>query len=182
MNPNHINISKPNYFTQLMYHTFKFFLRETIYNRRLIKMLQNSMVLPKYNMNANELLYATAGQARIQVVNDNGQNVLDKQVQKGQLVVIPQGFAYVIHSQENNFRSQGNNNFEWISFKTNANAMISTLAGRTSALRALPLQVISNAYQISLEEARRIKFNTLETTLTHASGGQQQYIEQIVEA
>ncbi|CAN8326292.1 unnamed protein product [Cochlearia groenlandica] len=135
----------------------------------------NAMVLPKYNMNANEILYCTGGQGRIQVVNDNGQNVLDKQVQKGQLVVIPQGFAYAIQSQRNNF--------EWISFKTNANAMISTLAGRTSALRALPLQVISNGYQISLEEARKIKFNTLETTLTHAQGGQQHHlIEEIVEA
>ncbi|XP_048593675.1 cruciferin CRU1-like isoform X1 [Brassica napus] len=133
----------------------------------------NAMVLPKYNMNANEILYCTRGQARIQVVNDNGQNVLDQQVQKGQLVVIPQGFAYVVQSQ---------NNFEWISFKTNANAMISTLAGRTSALRALPLEVLTNAYQISLEEARRIKFNTLETTLTHARSGQQQLIDQIVEA
>ncbi|ESQ37783.1 hypothetical protein EUTSA_v10029458mg [Eutrema salsugineum] len=134
----------------------------------------NAMVLPKYNMNANEILYCTGGQARIQVVNDNGQNVLDQQVQKGQLVVIPQGFAYVVQSR--------GNNFEWISFKTNANAMISTLAGRTSALRAFPLAVISNAYQIPLEEARKIKFNTLETTLTHARGGQQQLIEEIVEA
>ncbi|VVA89834.1 unnamed protein product [Arabis nemorensis] len=132
----------------------------------------NAMVLPKYNMNANEILYCTAGQGRIQVVNDNGQNVLDQQVQKGQLVVIPQGFAYVVQSH--------GNNFEWISFKTNANAMINTLAGRTSALRAFPLEVITNGYQISLEEARKIKFNTLETTLTHSSGGQQ-LIEEIVE-
>lgn len=132
------------------------------------------MVLPKYNMNANEILYCTQGQARIQVVNDNGQNVLDQQVQKGQLVVIPQGFAYVVQSHQNNF--------EWISFKTNANAMVSTLAGRTSALRALPLEVLTNAFQISLEEARRIKFNTLETTLTRARGGQPQLIEEIVEA
>jgi len=134
----------------------------------------NAMVLPKYNMNANEILYCTGGQARIQVVNDNGQNVLDQQVQKGQLVVIPQGFAYAVVSR--------GNNFEWISFKTHANAMISTLAGRTSALSALPLEVIANGYQVSLEEARRIKFNTLETTLTHAQSGQQQLIEQIVEA
>ncbi|XP_019087322.1 PREDICTED: 12S seed storage protein CRC-like [Camelina sativa] len=105
----------------------------------------NAMVLPKYNMNANEILYCTGGQGRIQVVNDNGQNVLDQQVQKGQLVVIPQGFAYVVQSH--------GNNFEWISFKTNENA-----------------------------EARRIKFNTLETTLTRSAGRQQQYIEEIVEA
>ncbi|ESQ54397.1 hypothetical protein EUTSA_v10027035mg [Eutrema salsugineum] len=135
---------------------------------------RNAMVLPKYNMNANEILYCTAGQGKIQVVNDNGQNVLDQQVQKGQLVVIPQGFAYVVQSHENNF--------EWISFKTNANAMISTLAGRTSALRALPLQVITNGFQIPLEEAKKIKFNTLETTLTRARGGQPQLIEEIVEA
>lgn len=132
------------------------------------------MVLPKYNMNANEIMYCTGGQARIQVVNDNGQNVLDQQVQKGQLVVIPQGFAYAVVSHANKF--------EWISFKTNANAMISTLAGRTSALRALPLQVITNGFRVSLEEARRIKFNTLETTLTEAAGGQQQLIEEIVRA
>ncbi|AEE85499.1 cruciferin 3 [Arabidopsis thaliana] len=135
----------------------------------------NAMVLPKYNMNANEILYCTGGQGRIQVVNDNGQNVLDQQVQKGQLVVIPQGFAYVVQSH--------GNKFEWISFKTNENAMISTLAGRTSLLRALPLEVISNGFQISPEEARKIKFNTLETTLTRAAGRQQQQlIEEIVEA
>ncbi|KAL1203190.1 Cruciferin PGCRURSE5 [Cardamine amara subsp. amara] len=135
---------------------------------------RNAMVLPKYNMNANEILYCTGGEARIQVVNDNGQNVLDQQVQKGQLVVIPQGFAYAAISR--------GNKFEWISFKTNANAMISTLAGRTSAFRALPLEVISNGFQVSLEEARKIKFNTLETTLTEARSGRQQLIEEIVEA
>ncbi|CAN8273547.1 unnamed protein product [Cochlearia groenlandica] len=142
--------------------------------RGIIK--NNAMVLPKYNMNANEVLYCTSGQGNIQVVNDNGQNVLNQQVQKGQLVIIPQGFPYVV-------QSQGNNNFEWISFKTNANAMVSTLAGRTSALRALPLEVISNGYQIPIEEARKIKFNTFETTLTRAASRQQpQFIEQIVEA
>ncbi|KAH0915547.1 hypothetical protein HID58_029993 [Brassica napus] len=136
----------------------------------------NSLTLPILQfvrLSATRGIIQGVRQARIQVVNDNGQNVLDQQVQKGQLVVIPQGFAYVVQSQ---------NNFEWISFKTNANAMISTLAGRTSALRALPLEVLTNAYQISLEEARRIKFNTLETTLTHARSGQQQLIDQIVEA
>ncbi|XP_010555095.1 PREDICTED: cruciferin PGCRURSE5 [Tarenaya hassleriana] len=137
----------------------------------------NAMVLPKWTMNANEILYCTGGQARIQVVNDNGKNVLDKQLQKGQLVVIPQGYAVVM-------RAQGNK-FEWISLKTNDNAMVNTLAGRTSALRALPLEVIMNAYQISQQEAWQIKFNTPETTLTHAGGRQQpqqmMMMEEIVE-
>jgi hypothetical protein len=56
--------------------------------------------------------------------------------------------------------------FEWVSFKTNDNAMISPLAGRTSALRAMPAEVLANAFRISVEDAKRIKFARQETTLT----------------
>uniref|UniRef100_A0A6N2L3C9 VHS domain-containing protein n=1 Tax=Salix viminalis TaxID=40686 RepID=A0A6N2L3C9_SALVM len=53
----------------------------------------------------------------------------------------------------------------WVSFKTNDSAMISPLAGSTSAIRAMPADVLANAYRISVEEARRIKFGSQETTL-----------------
>ncbi|KAF3537452.1 hypothetical protein F2Q69_00023476 [Brassica cretica] len=86
---------------------------------------------------------------------------MDKSL-KGQLLSIPQGFSVVKRATSDQFR--------WIEFKTNANAQINTLAGRTSVMRGLPLEVIANGYQISLEEARRVKFNTIETTLTHSSG------------
>ncbi|KAF8104437.1 hypothetical protein N665_0172s0067 [Sinapis alba] len=123
---------------------------------------QNAMVLPQWNANANAVLYVTDGEAHLQVVNDNGDRVFDGQVSQGQLLAIPQGFSVVKRATSEQFR--------WVEFKTNANAQINTLAGRTSALRGLPLEVISNGYQISLEEARRVKFNTIETTLTHSSG------------
>ncbi|CAF2091563.1 hypothetical protein HID58_024331 [Brassica napus] len=123
---------------------------------------QNAMVLPQWNANANAVLYVTDGEAHVQVVNDNGDRVFDGQVSQGQLLSIPQGFSVVKRATSEQFR--------WIEFKTNANAQINTLAGRTSVLRGLPLEVISNGYQISLEEARRVKFNTIETTLTHSSG------------
>ena len=120
------------------------------------------MVLPQWNANANAVLYVTDGEAQIQVVNDNGDRVFDGQVSQGQLLSIPQGFSVVKRATSDQFR--------WIEFKTNANAQINTLAGRTSVMRGLPLEVIANGYQISLEEARRVKFNTIETTLTHSSG------------
>ncbi|XP_010556853.2 PREDICTED: 12S seed storage protein CRA1-like [Tarenaya hassleriana] len=122
----------------------------------------DAMVLPHWNVNANEILYVTNGQAHVQVVNDNGNRVFDQQISKGQLLAIPQGFAVAKTAQSERF--------EWISFKTNDNAKINTLAGRTSVLRGLPLEVLTNGFQISVEEARRVKFNTLETTLTHSSG------------
>ncbi|XP_010522580.1 PREDICTED: 12S seed storage protein CRB-like [Tarenaya hassleriana] len=121
-----------------------------------------AMVLPHWNVNANEVLYVTRGEAHVQVVNDDGKRVFDQQVSKGQLLAIPQGFAVVKTAQSERF--------EWISFKTDDNANINTLAGRTSLVRGLPLEVLTNGFQISLEEARRVKFNTLETTLTHSSG------------
>ncbi|ESQ36546.1 hypothetical protein EUTSA_v10009410mg [Eutrema salsugineum] len=123
----------------------------------------NAMVLPQWNVNANAALYVTNGKAHIQMVNDNGQRVFDQEISKGQLLVVPQGFAVVK-------RATGEQ-FEWIEFKSHENAQINTLAGRTSVMRGLPLELISHGYQISLEEARRVKFSTLETTLTHSSGG-----------
>lgn len=121
------------------------------------------MVLPQWNVNANAALYVTNGKAHIQMVNDNGDSVFDQQIASGQLLVVPQGFLVV--------KRATSAQFEWIEFKTNENAQINSLAGRTSVMTGLPLEVITNGYQISPEEARRVKFNTMETTLTHSSGG-----------
>ncbi|CAN8267622.1 unnamed protein product [Cochlearia groenlandica] len=123
---------------------------------------QNAMVLPQWNANANAVLYVTDGEAQVQVVNDNGNRVFDGQISEGQLLAIPQGFSVVKRATSDKFR--------WVEFKTNDNAQINTLAGRTSVMRGLPLELISNGFQISLEEARKVKFNTLETTLTHSTG------------
>lgn len=98
----------------------------------------------------------------MQVVDHRGQAVLDDRVRQGQVVVVPQNYAVVKHAE--------NEVFEWVEFNTNDNAMLNTLAGRTSAIRGLPLDVIANSYQISREEARRLKFNREETLIFGASG------------
>ncbi|GKD72935.1 legumin B-like protein, partial [Tanacetum coccineum] len=91
--------------------------------------------------NAHNILYVTKGNMRMQIVNNEGQAVFDDVVQVHQVVMIPQNFTLVKQAQE-----QG---CQWIAFRTNDNAMINTLAGHASALRAMLLEVIANAYQMS---------------------------------
>ncbi|KAL9304929.1 12S seed storage protein CRD [Arabidopsis thaliana] len=116
------------------------------------------MVLPQWTANAHTVLYVTGGQAKIQVVDDNGQSVFNEQVGQGQIIVIPQGFAVS--------KTAGETGFEWISFKTNDNAYINTLSGQTSYLRAVPVDVIKASYGVNEEEAKRIKFSQQETMLS----------------
>ncbi|KAL4558671.1 hypothetical protein LXL04_036872 [Taraxacum kok-saghyz] len=118
---------------------------------------RNAIVSPYWIMNAHGILYVTRGNMRMQIVNHEGQTVFNDQIQEGQLVVVPQNFAVV--------KKAGEQGCEWISFRTNDNAMINTLAGHTSAMRALPLNVIANAYQMSPEQAWDLKFSRKETVM-----------------
>lgn len=126
--------------------------------------MQNAVLAPHWNLNAHCVLYSTRGNARIQIVDNRGQSLFNEQVQQGQIIVVPQNFAVVIQA--------GNEGFRWVAFKTNDNAMMSTLAGRTSAFRGLPADVLANAFQISRREAQQLKYNRQETLLFQP--GQQQ--------
>ncbi|KAL8513779.1 hypothetical protein ACS0TY_013044 [Phlomoides rotata] len=130
---------------------------------------KNAIMSPHWYGNAHSINYITRGSGRIQVVNHNGHAVFDDNVQEGQVVVVPQNFAVV--------KQAGEQGLEWVEFNTNDNAMINTLSGRTSALRGLPVDVISNAYQMSREEAQRLKMSRQETLLFSGSsrGGRVAY-------
>ncbi|CAN0829010.1 11S globulin [Linum grandiflorum] len=118
--------------------------------------------LPHWNINAHSIIYAIRGQARIQIVNENGESVFDGVLQERQVVTVPQNFAVVKRAQSDRF--------EWVAFKTNDNAMVNSLAGRTSAIRAIPAEVLANAWRVSPEEARKLKFNRQETHLASTRG------------
>ncbi|KAF5741849.1 legumin family protein [Tripterygium wilfordii] len=122
----------------------------------------NALMVPYYNLNAHSIVYAIRGRARIQIVDNYGQTVFDGELQQGQVLTVPQNFAIVKRAESERF--------EWVSFKTNDNAMISTLAGKTSAIRGIPADVLANAFQISREEASRLKFNRKESTVAQGSG------------
>ena len=115
------------------------------------------MFAPHWNMNAHSVMYVVRGRARCQVVDNFGRSVFEGELRQGQVLTVPQNFALV--------KQAADEGFEWISFKTNDRAMINQLAGRVSYIQALPEDVIAISYQISKEQARRLKFNRRETTL-----------------
>ncbi|XP_056173830.1 11S globulin subunit beta-like [Syzygium oleosum] len=115
---------------------------------------RNAIVAPHYYMNSHGLIYTIRGSARVQVVGDSGQTAFDGKVREGQFLVIPQNFVAIQRASEEGF--------EWIGFRTNDVAMVNRLAGRLSVLQSLPEEVIENAYDISREESRRLKYGREE--------------------
>ncbi|GJN32060.1 hypothetical protein PR202_gb20533 [Eleusine coracana subsp. coracana] len=110
-------------------------------------MRPNAILAPHWNMNAHALVYATAGRARVQVVSD-------AEIRRGQALVVPESFA-VMARAGNEEDEQG---FAWVSFQTSDDAMNAPIVGKTSAMRGMPLDVLANAFGVSRDEARRIKF------------------------
>nr|XP_043637682.1 11S globulin seed storage protein 1-like [Erigeron canadensis] len=118
---------------------------------------RNAVVSPYWVTNAHSIIHVTQGNMRMQIVNHQGQAVFDDQIQEGQIVVVPQNFAVA--------KRAGEQGCQWISFRTNDNAMVSSLAGRTSAIRAMPLSVLANAFRLSEQEAWSLKNNRQETMM-----------------
>ncbi|XP_051129460.1 11S globulin subunit beta-like [Andrographis paniculata] len=118
---------------------------------------KNALVSPHYTTNAHSVIYATRGGARIQVVGNEGNPVFDGEVSEGELLIVPQNFVVI--------KKAGEEGFEYIAFKTNDNAMKSHLAGRLSAIRAMPEDVLVNSYGISKEQAKELKYNREEAAV-----------------
>ncbi|TYI61514.1 hypothetical protein E1A91_D10G177300v1 [Gossypium mustelinum] len=126
----------------------------------------NAIYAPHWNMNAHSIVYITRGNGRIQIVSENGEAIFDEQVERGQVITVPQNHAVV--------KKAGRRGFEWIAFKTNANAKISQIAGRVSIMRGLPVDVLANSFGISREEAMRLKHNRQEVSVFSPRQGSQQ--------
>uniref|UniRef100_A0A0E0JZD9 Cupin type-1 domain-containing protein n=1 Tax=Oryza punctata TaxID=4537 RepID=A0A0E0JZD9_ORYPU len=110
----------------------------------------NNLLTPPWTMNAHTVMYVTAGEARVQVVDHHG-SVYDGQLHQQQILLIPQNFVVAV-----NALSQG---FTWVSFKTNPNAIDSQITGKSSVLGALPVDVVANSYKLSREDSSSLKFN-----------------------
>jgi len=113
--------------------------------------LQNAILSPFWNINAHSVVYMIQGHARVQVVNNNGQTVFNDRLRQGQLLIVPQHYVVLKKAEREGC--------QYISFKTNPNSMVSHIAGKSSILRALPVDVLANAYRISRQEARNLKNN-----------------------
>ncbi|TVU18367.1 hypothetical protein EJB05_34458, partial [Eragrostis curvula] len=117
-----------------------------------VDLYQNASLSPFWNLNAHSVMYAIQGRARVQVVNNNGTCVFDGALRAGQLLVIPQNFVVAEKAEDEGF--------QYISFKTNPNSLVSHIARmKNSVFGTMPDQVIASSYGISREEATEMKSN-----------------------
>lgn len=106
--------------------------------------------MPHWNINAHSIVYVTRGRGRVQIVGNQGRLVFDGEIRQGQILFVPQNYAVIKKAQ--------NEGLEWIAFKTNSNAMVSQVTGKASALRGIPENVLMNAYRISKQDVKQLKF------------------------
>uniref|UniRef100_A0A0D9VE58 Cupin type-1 domain-containing protein n=1 Tax=Leersia perrieri TaxID=77586 RepID=A0A0D9VE58_9ORYZ len=116
-----------------------------------VNLYQNAVLSPFWNVNAHSLVYMIQGRARVQVVSNLGRTVFDGVLRPGQLLIIPQHYVVLKKAEREGC--------QYIAIKTNANAFVSQHAGKNSVFRALPVDVVANAYRISREQARSLKNN-----------------------
>ncbi|KAL5211840.1 hypothetical protein ABZP36_022687 [Zizania latifolia] len=131
-----------------------------------VNLYQNAILSPFWNVNAHSLVYVIQGRARVQVVSNLGKTVFDGVLRPGQLLIIPQHYVVLKKAEREGC--------QYIAVKTNANSMVSQLAGKSSVLRAMPVDVVANAYRISREQARSLKNNRGEEVGAFAPRFQQQ--------
>ncbi|XP_058766492.1 legumin A-like [Vicia villosa] len=112
---------------------------------------KNAMFVPHYNLNANSVLYALKGRARLQVVNCNGNTVFDGELEAGRALTVPQNYAVAAKSVSERFT--------YVAFKTNDRAAISRLAGTSSAINSMPVDVVAATFNLERNEARQLKSN-----------------------
>ncbi|MCL7044694.1 hypothetical protein MKW94_004137 [Papaver nudicaule] len=91
---------------------------------------------------------------RIQVVGSKGNTLFDGRVRQGDMFVVPQFFTAI--------KRAGENELEWVNFQTGFMPMESPIAGSTSVFKGMPLEIITNSYQVSYSDARALKFNREE--------------------
>ncbi|RZF89941.1 hypothetical protein EXT42_20195, partial [Pseudoalteromonas sp. CO302Y] len=115
-----------------------------------VVLYRKAILAPHWNINAHSVTYCSGGRGLVQVVDDKGKAVFDGELRRGQLLVIPQNFAVMKQAREEGF--------ELISIKTNSAAMVSTVVGKASAIKGMPEDVLMHSYNISRDEARRVKY------------------------
>lgn len=157
-NPTHADFVNPQAGRIANLNSFKFpILRQLQLSAERGQLHPNAIQAPRWTINAHSLVYVTDGSMRVQIVNNAGESVFDDELREGQVVVVPQNFPVIKRAGEQGAR--------WISFKTNDNAMISNLAGRVSAIRSMPVDVVANSYQLSRNDAQKLKFSQQESLL-----------------
>ncbi|XP_073290968.1 11S globulin seed storage protein 2-like [Primulina huaijiensis] len=127
----------------------------------------NALLSPDWSMQGHTIVYVTRGDAQIQISNHNGETLMNDKVNKGDMFVVPQYYVSTARA--------GESGFEWVAFKTTGWPIRNPLAGYTSVIRGLPLQVITNSYQISPKQAEGLKMNRGGQSFLMSPGRERQF-------
>lgn len=125
-------------------------------------MSQNAIYTPHWSMTDHRIVYVLRGDAQVQIVDNHGNTVFNDRVNRGQMFVIPQFYAVTTRV--------GNEGFEYVSMKTSGQPMKSPMAGYTSVIRAMPIDVLVNSYRMSPREAQDLKYNRGHQSFLLSSG------------
>ncbi|RDX71869.1 Glycinin G4, partial [Mucuna pruriens] len=112
-----------------------------------VVLYKNGIYAPHWNLNANSVIYVIRGQGKVTVVNSEGKAVYNEDLKRGQLLVVPQNFVVA--------EEAGEQGFEFVIFKTNHRAITSYLK---EAFRAMPSEVLANAYNLLQRQVHDLKF------------------------
>ncbi|TKY52739.1 Glycinin protein [Spatholobus suberectus] len=99
-----------------------------------VVLYKNGIYVPHWNLNANSVIYVIRGQGRVRVVNCQGNAVFDGELKKGQLLVVPQNFVVA--------EQAGEQGFEYV-----------------EVFRAIPAEVLANAYSLRQSKVRELKYD-----------------------
>ncbi|WCJ38328.1 12S seed storage globulin 2 [Euphorbia peplus] len=143
------------YFTTIDSQEFPF-LEFTQYSASYTLLLKDVIRLPHWE-NSYRIIMVVKGEGWIQVVDNNGTNVFNNIVKEGQFLTVPK---YSVMAEESNSEK-----FEYVTFMTTAKPISYDISGRNSVVYGLPLEVITNAFNITEEKARKVKFARKEISL-----------------
>ncbi|KAG6719082.1 hypothetical protein I3842_04G185800 [Carya illinoinensis] len=93
----------------------------------------NALYTSHWSMTDNRVVCVLRGEARVQIVDDNRDNF----------------YATTARA--------GHNDFEYVTIKTSGKLMKSPMAGYTLVIRAMPIDVPTNSFQMSSREAQNLK-------------------------
>ncbi|KAL3620861.1 hypothetical protein CASFOL_035773 [Castilleja foliolosa] len=108
----------------------------------LVRAGPNSVVDPSYSTDgSHRIVYVLKGSGRVQIVGLNGTQVLDADVEQGQLFVVPKFFAVALLA--------GEHGLDLYSVFTSSRPVLGQLAGNKSPWKALSLPVLQASLNVS---------------------------------
>lgn len=116
----------------------------------LVKLDPGAMCSPGFSADAAyQVTYVVRGSGRVQVVNNEGERIIDAEIKGGHFFIVPR-FCVVS-------KRAGKDGLEWFSIITKEKPIFSHLAGKTSVWKALSPEVLCASFNVDAEVEKRFR-------------------------